>query len=196
MLTPFYCWTLSKEKVIKNKAILSLVAIILLIAGGGYYFLPHLAFYNIKEAAENNDSETLSDYVDYPSLRKSLKVNINSKVTPDGEKGKDGDPLKKLSAVFADAFINTMIDSLVTPENLALFMKGIKPESSRIYRKSSETKTKFPAQKSKIKTSMSYKGFNHFVIKIKRKGFSENPIELIFKRDGLLSWKLSALHIP
>jgi hypothetical protein len=219
---------LSKEEVIKNKTILYLVAIILLITGGGYYFLPHLALYNIKEAAENNDSETLSDYVDYHSLRESLKINLNIKVAGSARKGKDGDPMKNLGSVFSDAFMNPMIDSLITPENVALFMKGIKPGSSRMSGKSSETKTKLPAQKAKIKISMSYKGFNRFVVKIKREGFSENPIErrsaatkrscrsgeltektcsknkllqsnsieLILKRDGLLSWKLSALHIP
>jgi hypothetical protein len=43
---------------------------------------------------------------------------------------------------------------------------------------------------------MSYEGINQFVVKVKEKGSSEDPIKFIYKRAGIISWKLSALRLP
>jgi len=171
-----------------------LVGVIILIIGIGFYFTPHLAAYKMKKAAENKDADDLSDYVDYPSLRESLKANFNAKMASEvTKKSKDGNPFEALGAALAAALNNPMIDALVTPESLAMLMKGEKPE---VDEHGSSSKKKSQSEDSNTETSMSYKGFHRFVVKVKEKGALEEPVEFIFKRDGLISWKLSALRIP
>jgi hypothetical protein len=43
---------------------------------------------------------------------------------------------------------------------------------------------------------MSYESFDRFVVTVKKKGSTEEPLGLVFNRDGIFSWKLSALRLP
>ena len=177
----------------KKNTKLILVCLIILIIGIGFYFTPYLAVHNMKKAAENKDADALSDYIDYPSLRESLKANFNAKMASEVAKSIDGNPFGALGAALAVVLINPMIDALITPESLAMLMKGEKPELDK---SESSLNKKSQSEKSNTETSRSYKGFNRFVVKVKGKGSPEEPVEFIFKRGGLISWKLSALRIP
>lgn len=175
-----------KNKIFLSICLLAIVAII------GFYFTPYLAVYNMKRAAEKQDAEALSRYVDYPSLRESLKANFNAMMA--SEITKSDDSFGALGTVLGMALVNQMIDAFITPESLAMMIKGEKPQmvesgESRKEKSSSESDTE-------TKTSMSYEGMNQFVVKVKEKGSSEDPIKFIYKRAGIISWKLSALRLP
>ena len=43
---------------------------------------------------------------------------------------------------------------------------------------------------------MYYDTFNKFVVEIKKKDAGEEPIALIFTRNRLIYWKLSAVMLP
>jgi hypothetical protein len=166
----------------------------------------------MKNAAENGDSEALSGYVDYPALRESLKATVYASMAKIVVSGKKGDSLEGLGSSLAAAFIvPMMINALVTPESLSLLMKGKKPildEFVKRTKRKSQPKTEEKHSRTKIEdikrkkeeenteTSMSYKSFNIFVVKVKNDRFSEEPVELVFRRDGLISWKLSGLRLP
>ena len=177
----------------RKKIILLFVGLVALMAGIGLYFTPHIAVYNMKKAAENKDAEALSGYVDYPSLRESLKANFNAMMVGEIAKSKNESPFEAFGAALAAALINPMIDALVTPESLAMLMKGENPQmgdtekNREIHSSSDEADTE---------TSMSYEGLNQFVVTVKQKGSFENPVKLIYKRHGIFSWKLSALRMP
>lgn len=177
-----------------KKIKLSLVAVILVVTGMGFYLTPHLSVYNLKKAADNKDSEALSNYVDYPSLRESLKANFNAKMASDVAKSNGRNPFKALGAVFAKVLVNPMIDAFVTPESIAMLLKGKKLYINKSG--SISKRTNSSSEESNTDISMSYRGFNRFVVKFKGKDSSEDPVALIFKREGLISWKLSALRIP
>lgn len=171
----------------------ALVGVIVLVVCTGFYFSPYLAVYNMKKAAEAKDADALSSYVDYPSLRETLKANFNAKMASEVAKSQTGNPFEALGSALAAALINPMIDALVTPESLAMLMKGEKPQLDKSGRESTD---KAKSDESNTETSMSYKGFNRFVVKVKGKDNTEAPVEFIFKRDGLISWKLTSLRLP
>lgn len=157
-----------------------------------FYFTPHVSVYNMKKAAEKKDAEALSRYVDYPSLRESLKANFNAMMA--SEIAKSDDPFGALGTALGAALVNQMIDAFITPESLAMLIKGEEPqmgESGKGQEGGASSKTKTEAE-----TSMSYEGINQFVVKVKEKGSSEDPIKFIYKRAGIISWKLSALRLP
>lgn len=154
-----------------------------------FYFTPHFAVSGMKSAAEAKDAAKLAGYVNFPALKESLKASFNAKVASDVAKEKDGNPFTVLGAAMAAAFINPMIDALVSPESLAMMMKGDKPQPAE---KAEQTK---PSD-SDADTSMSYESFDRFVVTVKKRGSTDEPLGLVFNRDGMFSWKLSALRLP
>jgi len=89
-----------------------------------------------------------------------------------------------------DAFISPVIDALVTPESLAMIMKGDKPQFGM-------SKKESPKPAPDTETSMSYESLNSFAVTIKKKNDTQEPVVLVFNRDGIFaSWKLSAIRLP
>jgi hypothetical protein len=183
-----------------KKILLILFFILIVLGGVWFYFTPYISFHNMRLAAENRDAVTLSDYIDYPSLKESLKVNLHAMMSGKSQGKKDTDPFDKMGEAIATAFINPVIDAFVTPENLSMMMRGYIPplnKSERTSEKKTEngTRKKTSHDDSDIETSMYYESFNRFVVKVKNKGSAENPVELIFRRDGVIYWKLSAIKL-
>jgi len=170
-----------------------LFLLIVLIIGIAFYLTPYFAFYNMKKAVEDKDADALSDYVDYPSLRESLKANLNAKMIGEVAKDKEASLFGTLGAVFAALLISPMVDVLITPESLAVLMKVEKPQLDK---SKSDLKPNSQPERSKTEISRSYNSVNRFVVKVKEKGSGEEPVELLFRRDGLISWKLYAVRIP
>lgn len=165
------------------------IAIVSVAFSTWFYFTPHLAVSGMKSAAEAKDAAKLSDYVNFPAVKESLKASFNAKLASDVTKEKGGNPFSVFGAALASAFINPVIDALVTPESLAMMMKGDKPQPAK-----STEKTK--PSGSDADTKMSYESFDRFVVTVKKKGTTEEPLGLVFNRDGMFSWKLSALRLP
>ncbi len=143
----------------------------------------------MKSAAEARDAAKFSSYVNFPALKDSLKASFNAKMVLEVQKKKDGNPFAALGVAMAAALINPMIDALVTPESLAMMMKGEKPGPGR-------NTTAPPQSEPNTETAMSYESFDRFIVTIKKKEEAGEPIGFVFKRDGLFSWKLSAIRLP
>lgn len=100
----------------------SLLALILIVLGWAYAS-PYWVLHQIKQAADQNDSDKISSYIDYPSVRDSLKLQLqaqmNSKINTQGN-----DALSKLGSLFASSMADQLVDSLVTPEAMTLLFKA------------------------------------------------------------------------
>lgn len=165
-------------------------------AGAAFFFAPHYSVYMVRKSVEARDANTLSRFVDYPALRKSLKANCTALLDKKSESaaGKEHG-LKALGFALAQAFVNPVIDSLVTPDGIAMLLQGKKPElgRSRKHRESSASGDK--AEESRTHLSMGYDGLNTFSVIVTRKDFASEPIRLIFQRYGITSWKLCAVQL-
>lgn len=171
-----------------NAKVKVLIAVLLFAFGTWFYFTPHLAVSGMKAAAEARDGVKLAGYVNFPALKESLKASVNAKLAAEVAKEKGGNPFAAFGAALAAALVNPMIDALVTPESLAMIMKGNKPQLA--------TKSEQPkSSDSENETSMSYESFDRFVVMVKKKGSTDEPFGLVFNRDGMFSWKLSALRL-
>jgi len=184
-----------------KKIAIVLVGVIIVLGGSGFYATPYFAFRNMRIAAENKDTETLNSYVDFPSLKESLKANLNDKIARDSGGREDGDAMDKLGAAIASAFINPMIDAFITPDGLAMIVRGSIPDRKKSKRASEKKSEDSSGKKSSRKdldmeTSMHYENFNSFVVVFKEKGAAEDQVHLVFKRYGVISWKLSAMKMP
>jgi len=184
-----------------KKLAIGMVSVIIVLGGAGFYATPYFAYRNMRIAAENKDTETLNNYVDYKSLKESLKANLNDKISREAGSKKGEDAMEKLGAAIASAFINPMIDAFVTPDGLAMIVRGSIPDRKKAKRPS-EKKTEDGAEKKssrndpEMETSMYYENANNFVVAFKEKGAAEDQVRLVFKRDGIVSWKLCAMDLP
>lgn len=172
----------------KNLIILFICFFTLVTAG--FYFSPYIAVYSMKKAAEKKDTELMSRYVDYPLLRESLKAHFNAMLA--NEITKSDNPFEALGTALGVAVINQIIDVFITPESIAMLVKGEEPQIG-VFEKDQKPES---LSEPEPKFSMSYKGLNQFVVEIKKKDSLEKPIKFIYKRYGLISWKLFALRLP
>lgn len=177
----------------KRGAKIGVAAALLAVIGGWYYYTPYLAVNNMRAAAENKDSAILSRYINFPSVRESLKASLNAKMLSEMAKKDDRNPFAALGAAFAMALVGPMVEAMVTPEALAMMMKGEKPSLEKSKPAAVPTSA---ASEPDTETSMGYETFDQFVVRTKKRGTTEEPVALVFQREGLFSWKLSAIRLP
>jgi hypothetical protein len=168
-------------------------AALLAVIGGWYYYTPYLAANNMRIAAENKDAVALSRYINFPSVRESLKATLRAKMLSEMAQKEDQNPFAALGAAFGVALVGPMVDAMVTPEALVMMMKGENPSLEKSEPPPDPTSG---GSKSDTETSMVYESFDQFVVRTKKRGTTEEPVVLVFQREGLISWKLSAIHLP
>jgi len=168
-------------------------AVLFIAITGWFYFTPYLAVKNMRTAAEKRDSAAFSRYINFPSVRESLKASLNAKMLSEMAKKQDGNLFAAIGAAFTMALVGPMVDAMITPEALAMMMKGEQPSLGK-----SKPTAVPPAGTSEpeTETSMGYENFDQFVVSTRKKGTPDEPVALVFQREGLFSWKLSAIRLP
>ncbi len=98
-----------------------IVAVVLLVAAGLFYFSPSIAFYDIRSACKSNDIEALAKLVDFDLVRASLKAQLDAGpggVAPPAKDalndpvGATGDALKDIGKSIGNA-----VNNLVNPNS-------------------------------------------------------------------------------
>lgn len=150
---------------------------------------PYITVYQLKSAAESRDGEALSERIDFPSVRQSLKDQINAmfmkEITKDGMKD---NPFAALGAAFAGVMVDKMVDAFVTPAGITQLMSGEKPKTTE-----GEESASNSVRKPLSDASMSYESLDKFVVKVK--GNSGEEGKFVLRRRGF-GWKLTEIIIP
>jgi hypothetical protein len=184
----------------RTKPVAAVLLALVVVFGIWFYFRPHLAVRAMRAAAEARDAPALSGYINFPAVKESLKASFNARLASELMKEQKDNPVAALGAAFAAVLIGPMIDAFVTPESLAMMMKGEKLALPQERRPASTTRattgTSSAASDSEAETIMSYESFDRFVVTVRKRGSPDEPVALVFTRDGLFSWKLSALRLP
>lgn len=172
----------------KTKAIAAVVIVGVVASAGAWFFAtPYLALRGIRKAADARDGATLAGYVDFPALQASLKTNLDSHLATAGGAATGAganNALVNFGTALLGALAAPAIDALVTPETLSLLLHGKKPGDPSV------------GVTTDVDMSMGYSDANTFVVDVKPKGSPDQPIELVLKRAGLATWKLSSVRIP
>ncbi len=166
------------------------IATMLLLIVVWFYFTPHLTARAMKSAVDANQVEELSNYVDFRSLKENLKTTLNARAAAEiAGRVTDKNSVAIIGAALASALLNPLIDQLVTPNSLALIIKGEKPDLRLVTANADSSKPE-------VETILAYEDIDKFVISIKKKGASGAPVDLILMRSGVATWKLAALRFP
>jgi len=149
---------------------------------------PYITVYQMKAAAENRDGEALSEHVDFPSVRQSMKDQMNAIFMKQMSSNEMKDnPFAALGAAFASVMVDKMVDAYVTPAGITLQMKGEKPAAGESGQIGGETRKPF------ADVSMTYESLNKFVVTVN--GDSGREGKFILRRRGI-GWKLTEILMP
>jgi hypothetical protein len=83
-----------------------------------YVASPYLTLWRFKNVLESNDRSRMEEFVDFNSVRASLKQQIRGKLPPP-DPTKKADLFSGLVERFAPAIIDQAVDAFVTPDGLA-----------------------------------------------------------------------------
>ncbi|NJR32736.1 MAG: DUF2939 domain-containing protein [Chamaesiphon sp. CSU_1_12] len=87
------------------------------LAGGGIYYAPYFTIDNLKNATANRNTEALSESIDFPSLRMSIKENVKTQVLKQMA-GSEAPTAAKMTPAQVEKTIDPVVDKLVTPEGI------------------------------------------------------------------------------
>jgi len=172
-----------------KKAIVLLVVVSAIVVG--YVAAgPFIAIHDIRSAIEDGDSEKLSDRIDFPALRTSMKEQFNALIMKEAATQMQDNPFAALGMAFVSKLVDGMVDSFVTPAGLANLMAGRKPQQSdkKDAEDSGGTKAK-PFQNARY----TYDGMGKFSAWVKDEKGEE--VRFVFTRDAF-TWKLSNILLP
>lgn len=171
-----------------------IIAAVAVVFGAYFFATPYITVHQMKSAAEDRDGEALAEYIDFPSVRQSLKDQMNAMVM--GELSNDemkDNPMSALGAAFAGVMVDKMVESFVTPAGITKLMAGEKPAGDEPAQTEETASTEAPASKPFSDVSMSYESFSKFVVKAK--GDADDSGKFVFRRDGL-GWKMTDIIVP
>ncbi|MGZ9871938.1 DUF2939 domain-containing protein [Priestia endophytica] len=174
-----------------KKLIGALIAVIVVLVGGYYYASPYLALNTIKKAAQAGDSDTVSKYIDYPSVRQSFKDQMNAMMAKE-LMNQDTDGFAALGAMLASTMVDKMVDGFVTPEGMTLMLKGKDLRDAE--QDSQDTQTAETQEQTKPEYEAGYTSMNDFEVVIKDQEQSKE-VKVLMVRDGL-SWKIHKIAVP
>lgn len=174
-----------------NKKIFGAVIALILVICGYLYATPYLALNTIKNAAQKGDSEKVSAYIDYPSVRQSFKDQMNAMMMKEMANHKD-DGFAALGAMLASTMVDKMVDGIVTPEGMTLMLKGKNLNDAE--QDSQDAQSTETQEQPKPEYEAGYTSMNDFEVIIKDQDQSKE-VKVLMVRDGL-SWKIHKIAVP
>jgi cbb3-type cytochrome oxidase subunit 3 len=202
----------------RRNPLFRVIAAIILIAMLGFaYASPYIALDRLKRAANARDAETVNRYVDFPSLRESIKQQITGLLARHLDGGHDN-PLAAIGAMIGTALIGPVVNAYTTPDGVAALLNGIPPSGDPVEPPPLATVSKAPsmsgteavpspsspdavspestgnAPPQPPQTIAGYRDINEFVVTYQH-GIGNARYSAIFRRKGLFSWKLAAVDL-
>lgn len=153
------------------------------------YASPYLVLNSIKNAAEQGDADKLSGYIDFPSVKQSMKDQVKAAMVEELAASDEQDGFEALGTMLAAAMIDPIIDGVVTPDGVALMLQGQKLDFD-LRGNTPEDKPK--AKNEDIDYKAGYLSFNRFKVEIIDADDEDESLDVIMHRDGL-SWKVTRI---
>nr|WP_175111622.1 DUF2939 domain-containing protein [Paraburkholderia solisilvae] len=209
---------------IRRPMLVSLVAIVVLVALAFVYASPYIALDRLKRAADARDAATVNQYVDFPSLRESLKEQLGGLLKRRLDAESHGNPLAALGAMIGVALIGPWVDAYATPDGVAALLNGMPPrgepgerpppppdapastDNGQTAAEPSSARPSAPPADNPSQpphppqppqppqTTAAYRGINEFVVTYQH-GVGDTRYAAIFRRAGLFTWKLAAVDL-
>ncbi|HEX8231848.1 MAG TPA: DUF2939 domain-containing protein [Caulobacteraceae bacterium] len=165
----------------------TIISLAFLLAVLGFLLAPWFAFRALREAARTDDVGALTQLVDYPAVRQSLRVQLLPLETdPEPPVDPWRDPVGAIKRALQPppAAPPARVDAFLRPGVLEAITYGRPPLSA-----TPETaRAPFPW--------IRYWGFNRVRIGVKDPADKRRETEFVFQRRGIYAWKLVHVVLP
>ncbi|WP_119684707.1 DUF2939 domain-containing protein [Acinetobacter pittii] len=176
-----------------NKKAIGVIFGLIILIFGYLYASPYIILNSIKNALKENDSEKVSAYIDYTSVRQSLKDQMNAYMLKEIT-AKEANGWEALGAMMVSTLAEKMVDAVVTPEGMTLMLQGKDLRKSLTGKREEEDTHKERTDTSKIEYRTRYLSMSMFEVTFKNKE-NGSDVKIIMERDGL-SWKIKKIVLP
>jgi hypothetical protein len=154
---------------------------------------PYLTISTIKKGIVENDSEKLSEKIDFPTLRQNMKEQLNAAMMKTAATEMKDSPFAALAAGFATKMVDVLVESFATPSGLTVLMEGRKPsmDMDDVINDGNAS----PPQRDELfkNARFSYDSMSTFSIWVTTDDGEE--LRFVLNREGF-SWKLVNVVIP
>jgi len=199
----------------KRGGLVFLFLIFLMLAAAGLYFHPYLVLFNVQTAVSSQNTQKLSESVDYSDVQQDIKDQLDGQWSEISVTQISNTPYAKLADPAGLAQVEGMINALVTPDAVMGFAKG---ETGLIVSWNDGTSSTPPAVGDSEDPSadlgisvesviamlvgvkgmltqdeFGYAGLNSFVMTIKAD--NGESFDFMYERKGI-DWKLSGITLP
>lgn len=161
----------------------SVLLLVLAAVAGWYYISPLWTLRSMVEAAQSQDEESFSAYVDYPALREDLSVEMGQRLKAAADR--DGNPAAQLGAAMGMALMKPIVDAMVSPQ-------GMKAAFAALAKEEQEASKQKPGEGGKARQMPGIEriGFNRFRVS----GEATPGQGFVFERRGF-GWKLVGIDL-
>ncbi|HYD60615.1 MAG TPA: DUF2939 domain-containing protein [Noviherbaspirillum sp.] len=163
------------------------------VAAGIFFFQtrPSDTVSAIQEAAISKDYETLEEFVDFFTLRTSLKQTLETNISNRLEL-QSHNLNSELGTIFGNTNISTIVERAVSPKGLNLVLTGADLETISapgFYPDASLER--FFSDKANHETE--WNSLSEYSITVRRDG--QRTARLFLQRDGIFHWKLVGIEL-
>lgn len=106
------------------KKLLALLIVVLALVAGGIAVGPFLAINGIRAAVQEQDAAKLSEYIDFPALRTSLKQQVDDYVVRRAGADVQSSLLGSIALRLASGATDGIVDAMASPVGLAAVLEG------------------------------------------------------------------------
>lgn len=154
------------------------------------YASPYIALRSIARAIERKDADAVSEYVDFPALRENIKGHMLVKVQEQMQSPEmKNNPFAGFGKVMAMGLVNQLTESLVSPAGVMLMLEKGKPGKPADVA-AAGVGIHIQGDKPRKDFAVDYQGWSKVFVHPKNQ-----PGGFVFKREGLMGWKLVAVKM-
>lgn len=158
------------------------LALLLLLAAGWAWFSPGWTLAAMARAAEANDADALSAYVDYEALRRDLKADLGARLK--AEARKENGPAAPLGLAIGEAMMGPVVDAIASP-------RGMRTTFAAMKRAGDAEGMRRDGEAGGFEPEIERRGLSGFLVRDPASSGSA----LVFERRGL-GWKLVGIELP
>lgn len=157
------------------------------------YASPYWTLHRMNTAIAEKDAERFSSYVDFPSLRESVKGQMMVMMNERLSRPEMADnPFGGIGQIMGAALINPIVDAAVSPAGVIAMFKSGKARPLPGVTGKQEAPAPGDVRDDAPKYAVDYEGWSR--VAISKPG--DDAGRFILKRTGLWSWQLAALELP
>lgn len=168
------------------------------VALAGFYFgSPLIAVQSLRSAALAGDADKLQRMVDFPSVRESLKGQLNALLLAEMQKDPEmaNNPFAGIALAIVPGIVNQAIEGYVTADGISAMMSARAPKPGKgagheVPGASGAKDDHEPV------VSHGYRDLDTYVITSTDPLDAKLAFAFVLHRNGLFSWKLARIDLP